>query len=226
MYSLRFGELYEGGFYHVYNRGVDKRVIFHDKKDIERFILLVQAVNSEQKIEGISHLQRGDIQEFIQEISREQQLVHIISFSLVRNHFHFVLRQNKKDGISRFMQKVSAGYAKYYNQRYDRVGALFQGRFKFTCIETDEKLMRLIAYVNRNHEIHEQNTPTCRPPRTTSGHQHYIDFGNDIRSFVLVEEGLSLFGNSKNYQRISREVVRETIQNRTMNKEIKNELLE
>lgn len=218
--NLRFGELYEGGFYHIYNRGTEKKIIFHDRYDIERFVLLIRAINSEQNINSIKDLKQGDISGFLKSMNKSEELVNIFAFALVKNHFHFVLRQNKEDGVSTFMQKLCAGYARYYNCRYERVGTLFQGRFKYTSIKDDIKLMRLISYVNRNHEVHNgetDNQPTYGPPRTVSGHVDYLQARDD--SFLWVDEGLNIFGGVKRYMEISTSEIEKIISRRAHEKE-------
>ena len=152
--KLRFGKVYTGGFYHVFNRGVDKRIIFKDRHDMNRFLLLMRAINSEKLIGSIKSLQQNDIHKHINEISQEDKLVHMYGFALVQNHFHFVLKQNKEDGVAKFMHRLSSGYARFFNEKYDRVGTLFSGRYKYIELDHDARVIKMIGYVNRNNEIH------------------------------------------------------------------------
>jgi len=66
------------------------------------------------------------------------------------NHLHLLLKQTKDNGISKFMQKVGTGYANYFNKKYNRMGHLFQGRFRAVHIKDDEQLKNIFVYVHAN----------------------------------------------------------------------------
>jgi REP element-mobilizing transposase RayT len=83
-----------------------------------------------------------------------KRIVDILAYCLNPNHFHFVLKQNEEKGIERFMQRLGTGYTMYYNGKTDRTGALFQGRFKSSHIDSDEYLLHVLAYVDCNSEVH------------------------------------------------------------------------
>ena len=112
-------------YYHVYNRGSEKRTIFQSPRDYNNF------------------LQR--VKENSQKFSAE-----ILCYCLMPNHYHFLIRQNTDLSIAKFMNAIQLGYAKYFNTKYERVGPLFQGRFKAKLIGTDEYLLHLSAYIHRN----------------------------------------------------------------------------
>ena len=86
---------------------------------------------------------------------RIQKLVEIVSYCLLPNHYHFILKQVEDSGIPTFMHKLGTGYTNYFNLKNDRNGALFQGPFKAVPVETDEQLLYLSAYINGNAEIHK-----------------------------------------------------------------------
>ena len=79
-----------------------------------------------------------------------EQLVDIISFCLMPNHFHFILKQLKDGGIVKFMQKIGTGYTMYFNQKHKRSGVLFQGKFKAILIDRDEYFLPLSGYIHSN----------------------------------------------------------------------------
>ncbi len=91
---------------------------------------------------------------FVATRSLQPELVEIIAYCLNPNHFHLILKQIEDDGISKFIKKVCGGYSWYFNKRYDRSGSLFQGPFKAVHINSDEYLLYLSAYVNKNYFIH------------------------------------------------------------------------
>lgn len=76
--------------------------------------------------------------------------VSILSYCLMSNHFHFLLKQETDLPITAFMLRLSTSYAKYFNIKYKEVGSLFQGRFKAKLVETDEYLLHLSRYIHRN----------------------------------------------------------------------------
>ncbi len=77
-------------------------------------------------------------------------LIDIIAFCLMPNHFHLVLRQLKENGITRFMQKFGTGYTMYFNQKNQRTGVLFQGRFKAILVDRDSYFLPLLNYIHLN----------------------------------------------------------------------------
>ncbi len=83
------------------------------------------------------------------------RLVDIVSFCLMSNHYHFVLKQNAEKGIERFLQKLGTSYTKYFNKKYQRNGSLFQGTFKSSHISSTGLLLRMAVYASCNSEIHK-----------------------------------------------------------------------
>ena len=76
--------------------------------------------------------------------------VEIISFCLMPNHFHLLLKQNTKAGVTKFMRRISNAYVSYFNKKYERVGVLFQGKFKAANIDSDAYLLHLSRYIHLN----------------------------------------------------------------------------
>jgi REP element-mobilizing transposase RayT len=140
-------------YYHVYNRGVDKRKIFMEKGDLYYFFDAIQISNQD---DILSSTQRGQKRKKIKmEIIGEQKIVSIISYCLLPNHFHFILRQEVKNGISLFMRKLSISYTNYFNKKYERNGSLFQGPFKASILAFENSLEKTSAYVNTNYKHHK-----------------------------------------------------------------------
>lgn len=135
-------------FYHIFNRGVDKRNIFLSKADYRRFLYLLYLANGEQPVR-IHNDKRKQEEIFTKEL-RDDRLVDIGAFCLMPNHFHLLLRERKEGGISNFIHKVSTGYSMYFNKKNERTGALFQGRFKAVHVTTDQYLKYLYAYIHLN----------------------------------------------------------------------------
>ncbi|MCX6766047.1 MAG: transposase [Candidatus Moranbacteria bacterium] len=141
-------------YYHIYNRGVEKRQIFSSARDYSRFLDSLVNFNTNLpswKVGGPA----PKIEDGPRIIKPEEKLVDIVSYCLNPNHFHLILKQRKDQGITTFIKKVCTGYAMYFNKKYDRSGVLFQGRFKSVLITSNEQLLYVSAYVNCNSEIHE-----------------------------------------------------------------------
>ncbi|OIO31703.1 MAG: hypothetical protein COZ49_01435 [Candidatus Yonathbacteria bacterium CG_4_10_14_3_um_filter_47_65] len=144
----------QGEFYHLYNRGTDKREIFLDERDYRRFQLLLYTANSAGVIRldnfltqvrlGRTYLKDGFL------LPRGDTLVDIGAYCLMPNHFHLLLQEKRDGGISSFMQKLATAYSMYFNNRNKRTGGLFEGRFKAKRVDTDEYLKYLFAYVHLN----------------------------------------------------------------------------
>jgi len=149
---LRKDPFITGEYYHLYNRGIDKRIIFKSKKDSERFIMLMYLSNSNNsfRLDDILHKQ-GKTFEQILVLDKGELLISIGAWCLMTNHFHLMVRQEVDGGITKFMRKLGTGYSMYFNIKYERKGALFGGLFKAKLIGTDDNYMRhLFGYIHIN----------------------------------------------------------------------------
>jgi putative transposase len=136
-----------GEFYHVYNRGTEKRDIFKDETDYDRFTSLLYVSNGNTPV----HLQlQGRTLKEVLEVDRGEPLVDIGAYCLMPNHFHLLLTEKTDNGISKFMQKLTTGYTMYFNKRYERNGSLFQGKFKASHAQEDRYLKYLLSYIHLN----------------------------------------------------------------------------
>jgi REP element-mobilizing transposase RayT len=133
-------------YYHCYNRGVDKRIVFNDAQDFNYFIKSLTVYNS--------HLSLGKLRLY-SSLPPKDGLVDVVAYCLLPNHFHLILKERSEKGISNFMKKVGTGYSMYFNKKYKRSGALFQGVFKSKFIKSDQDLRQLIAYVSNNNIVHD-----------------------------------------------------------------------
>ncbi|MFA6257089.1 MAG: transposase [Candidatus Paceibacterota bacterium] len=138
-----------GEFYHVYNRGVEKRVIFKGNRDYDRFLVLLYIANSNEALHINDYGPLRSIKDIFQK-DRGKPLVAIGAYCLMPNHFHLLLTPLVENGISKFMLKLQTGYSMYFNKKNDRVGALFQGVFKSQHIDNDRFLRYIYAYLHLN----------------------------------------------------------------------------
>ncbi len=147
MREIKFGI---GEYYHVYNRGVDKRVIFMDDRDYERFLCLLFLSNSDKNF-SITKDSKDDWSfKKVLEMDRGEQLVSIGAWCLMPNHFHILIREKVEGGISKFMHKLTMGYSGYFNKKYLRRGSLFEGAFKVRHVDSDKYLKYMYAYIHLN----------------------------------------------------------------------------
>ncbi|MEK7114968.1 MAG: transposase [Patescibacteria group bacterium] len=77
-------------------------------------------------------------------------MVNIHAFCLMPNHYHLLLSENIENGIPRFMKKLNMGYALYFNEKYEREGALFQGRYKSAPIVNEAHFIHIPYYIHLN----------------------------------------------------------------------------
>lgn len=143
------------GIYHVLSRGVDKRKIFLEEKDYLRFIHDLFEFNDQSPALNIGHFFKNQYidlrsQYIEQNKKRREFLVKILVFNLMPNHYHLLLTPVVEDGITKFMRKLNIGYAKYFNQKYKRVGTLFQSRYKSILITQKSHLLHLPYYIHSN----------------------------------------------------------------------------
>jgi putative transposase len=139
----------EGELYHVYNRGVDKRIVFTTRGEYERFLMYLHILNTNSDVRPTEVMERKSKEEIFN-TPRKDPLVAIGAFCLMPNHFHLLLTPLVPGGVSKFMQKVQTAYTMYINARYERTGALFQGTFKAEHAASDTYAKYLYSYIHLN----------------------------------------------------------------------------
>lgn len=140
-------------YYHVFNRGVARNPVFLSKYDYEQAILALEyysVIEPPVKLSRFKELPIDVRTDILRDLRKSDKQVEIISFVLMPNHFHFLLRQVADQGISIFMSKFTNSFTRYFNTKHQRVGALFQGVFKAVHVETDEQLIHLSRYIHLN----------------------------------------------------------------------------
>ncbi len=123
----------ENGHYHIYNRGVEKRDISLDEQDYVVFL--------------------GYLKKYLGSGSDPHQLskeVDLLAFCLMPNHFHLLAKQYSINGITKFMRVLCTKYVMYFNKKYERVGTLFQGKYKAALVNEDEYLLHVSRYIHLN----------------------------------------------------------------------------
>ena len=142
---------------HILSRAVDKKTIFSDKEDCARFIFQMYALNIGKPGYNLYRRNMVEIADLLldgKEISENliipkgASLVDILSFSLVKDHVHFILTPNIENGIPKYMHKLNLSFAKYFNSRHKREGILFNRPYKIIPLKTDLQLDKIMRYIN------------------------------------------------------------------------------
>jgi putative transposase len=187
---MRNIELATGSYYHLFNRGVDKRSIFINQTDINRFLLSMDLFNRVEPIGSISE-SRGHL------VSKDQEkLVEFVCYCLNPNHYHFLVKQVADKGIEKFMHKLGNGYTKYFNNKYKRTGSLFGGNYKAVLIDSNEQLLHTSVYVNLNNRIsHSKNTYVL----SKSSWNEFIHAEYDIKKICSPDIVMDQFEDIESY---------------------------
>lgn len=184
-------EYVENGYYHIYNRGVEKRTIFLDEEDCTVFLHYLKLYLS--PIEELKQLDLPGlrIQRFIRLNLFSE--IDLLAFALMPNHIHLQIKQKTVDGIVKLMKRLSTAYVMYFNKKYKRVGSLFQNRYKAALIETDEYLLHLSRYIHLNPA--KINNGKKLDFNEFSSYPYYL--GQKQASWVKPQEILSYFRSAQ-----------------------------
>ncbi|MFA6476520.1 MAG: transposase [Candidatus Paceibacterota bacterium] len=170
-------------YYHVYNRGVDKRVVFVEDKDYFRFIRLLYICNSSEPV-VMKELQSLSDKEFFN-FKKGEELVYLGAYCLMPNHFHLLIKEKTENGIALFLKKVLTAYSMYFNKKYERRGLLFERPYQATHLDDDIYLNYIYAYIHLNpvklidHDWKEKGITSLRKTKDfLAGYRYssYLDF--------------------------------------------------
>jgi REP element-mobilizing transposase RayT len=183
-------------YYHIYNRGVDKRIIFTNKEQLYYFFKSLYLLNSSNnKVGSLSRLN-------LDEKRDDNNLVDIVAYCLLPNHFHLLLKQKQDDGIVKFMQKLGTSYTMFFNKHEKRSGSLFQGRFQARHIKGDYSLPLVASYVNLNYRHHNIDISTNL---VKSSIFEYFDseLGKEICARSEIKKVIAEIGSIKEYKQFA-----------------------
>lgn len=168
----------EDGIYHVYNRGVEKRIIFRSEADYAIFLKIIKnLLDPEERSQP--------------NFSKD---VEILAYCLMPNHFHLMLKQLTIDGMTKFIKSLSTRYSMYFNTKYERTGPLFQGSYKAVLIQTNEQLIHLSRYIHLNPQ-------KLRRRFTVYPYSSYKYYSGEASSgWVKPNAVAELFDSSKEYE--------------------------
>lgn len=182
--QYRKNALVNGECYHIFTKSIAGYEIFNSDKEYLRMIALMLFYQIECMPVKFSRFleneKSGKIYPKLCALVREnERIVEILAYCLMPTHFHVIVKQISKNGISRFMSNILNGYTRYFNLRHNRIGPLWAGRFKSILIDTDEYLKHLTRYIHLNPSTAHL---VERPERWFySSHREYVG---------MVEKGL------------------------------------
>lgn len=203
-----------GEVYHIVNRGIDSKDIFLNKNDYLRFIHDMYEFNNEDTVSSVLYYfnkYSDPAGHNIIERKPRKLLVEILSFCLMPNHYHLLLRSFINGGVIKFLSKLGSGYAKYFNIKYKRAGPLYQSRFKSIPVINESHFIHIPYYIHCNPL--DLITPEWREKKI-SNPKKAIEFLNSYRwsshldfcgkhNFPSVTNRnflLEVFGSEKKYQ--------------------------
>lgn len=215
LFSMRKDIIASGEYYHVYSRGTDRRLTYYDDSDRERFVRGMIAFNDAGRT-------RVELSRFkCYPSPSANPLVDVLSYTLMPNHHHLLLRQNVDNGAALFMQRLGAGYACYFNRRYGRTGCLWESEYKAVRIENDAQMLHISRYIHLNPlKLYYPNWKAEGVPSWEdanrrlklykwSSYPHFLGLINDAainNSYVL-----TLFKGPQDYEKFMQEWVMQTV---------------
>lgn len=143
---------YNQGYFHVYNRGVAKQIIYNSTHEYRRFLRVIAFYIELQPETKFSAASNEKIENIFDAVLN-QPMIEIIAYCLMPNHFHLLVRQICDNGISIFTKRALNSYTRYYNIKNNRVGTVFQGTFRATEIKNNEQLLHVSRYIHLNPTI-------------------------------------------------------------------------
>jgi len=143
-----------GNFYHIYNRGANKQKIFLKPKDYQVFTKILSYFLTHPTGKIFSYLNKASQPYKRKGLPPTNSSVHLISYCLMPNHFHLLLKQEAEptaqNSITNLMRRLSITYSMYFNQKYQHAGALFESKYKNVSITSPEQLLHLTKYIHKN----------------------------------------------------------------------------
>lgn len=172
-----------GGYYHVYNRGVDKMDIFRDEQDFRYFIYLLRRALGTEKMRDDSG----------REYKNFSELVELCAYCLMPNHFHMLLYLKEDEGITSLMRSVMTSYSGYFNAKYRRKGPLFQNTFLASHVTREAYFWHITRYIHlnpadigedwRTYEFSSIKSFTGEATETWLHPEHFVETAEERRQY-------------------------------------------
>ncbi len=187
-----------GNYYHIYNRGVGKMDIFKEDQDYSLFLSRLKENIYPDVREGRLRGRQGRSHSLYVRKLLPPGSFSLIAYCLMPNHFHLLIKQNSDIPITKLILKVCTSYSKIFNKKYERIGTLFQDRFKTEHIGNNEYLLWLSAYIHLNPRV--ANLVQDDLDWKWSSYSEYLNLpGNKLCEIGIVSEQ---FKDTNNYRKI------------------------
>lgn len=182
------------GYYHIYNRGVEKRTIFEDLQDYKVFLTYLkttlQPPQAKKDLKQNVTFKGTSFKGIPKQHKNLYGKVELVAYCLMPNHFHLLVNQKEMRNIETFMRSLSTRYVMYFNKKHNRIGPLFQGIYKAVLIKNEEYLLHLSRYIHLN--------PLEYVKDLTKAYSSYADYlGLRKTKWVKPDIILSYFTQSK-----------------------------
>ena len=191
-----------GQYYHIFNRGIDGMTIFKETSNYSRFMELLSYynhVNPNKTFSVYSKSIPSIQQKILSSLNSKKQLVEILCFCLMPNHYHLILHQSQDNGISTFLRIIQNAYAKYFNTKYKRSGPLMQSAFQVRLLDSDEKLYHVSRFVHLNPSTANLVQTDQLQDYSMSSYPSYI--GKTSLSFISTSLIQNNFHTRNNYKK-------------------------
>ncbi len=153
MYRVPFGDK---EYYHIFNRGAHKSELFKNSRDYFRFLSNIYNFNDANF--NPQNYKYEESKNVVTQKEKRMEIVDIIAWCLMPNHYHLLLRQKNEKGITKFMRRLGTGFTMYINIKYKHSGHIFEGPFKYKHINHDTQLQHLTRYIHLNPlDIYDPN---------------------------------------------------------------------
>lgn len=189
----------DNSYYHLYNRGVEKRLIFLDQQDYAVFLSYLKTYllpKNEKELherlldENISYKERDKILKLLR-LNNFADEITLLAYCLMPNHFHLFIKQKSSLSIDKFMQSLCTRYTMYFNRKYKRVGSLFQAVYKAVLISHETQFIYLSKYIHKQALASQGDTWEAKQP---SSYLMYL--GKENIEWVQSDEVLSFFSKT------------------------------
>lgn len=185
--------------YHVFNRSVAREHIFSYKRSLNKALEIVEFYRYPQavRLSKLKTLPEDAKKDYLVALEGKTPLVELYAWTFMPNHYHFLLKQLEDNGIKNFISNFQNSFAKFFNIKNNRNGALFQNPFHAKLVETDEQFMHISRYIHLNpvtSHIIEFTDLTTYPYTSFNDYTH-----TRSKSFINTEFLLGLFGSREAY---------------------------
>ncbi len=180
----------QNGYYHLYNRGVNKRNIFKNQQDYGVFLgYLKQYLSPNDKNPCLRNITvKNKVYKILTPPCKNYHHdIKLLAYCLMPNHFHLLIKQFSERGIASLMKSLGTRYTMYFNKRYQRTGPLFQSRYKAVLIDNENQLLHLSRYIHLN--------PLPKNPTQPSSYPNYL--GLNHATWIQPQEILTFFKTAR-----------------------------